>query len=98
MIDRLCDWIANSGLSFEDTHLFAKIVKKAAEFSESGAVMMWTTGNELLVEDAETANRIADALELLWGGCVHTGSYDIDEDIRGKEVDHFTGWHYVDFD
>ena len=53
-------------------------------------------GDEILCEDEETANKIADVLEMLVPGVViNTGYYSPVEDERNNEVDECTGWWSV---
>ena len=55
-------------------------------------------GSELLCKTKTQAEGIADFLEDLGFEYVRSGYYDLEEDKRNNEVDHRTGWYYVDWD
>lgn len=59
---------------------------------------IWTDGSEILCNTENRAEVVADFLEALGFEEVRTGYYDPEEDKRNHEVDHHTGWWYVDFD
>lgn len=59
---------------------------------------IWTDGIEILCNSENRAECIADFLEALGVEYVRTGFYDPEEDRRNHEVDHRTGWYYVDWD
>lgn len=58
---------------------------------------IWTDGSELLVDDENIADIIADFIQSL-GFDSHTGYYDPEEDRRDNCIDDHTGWYYVDID
>ena len=64
---------------------------------------IWSDGNEILVKSEDAADKIADAIELLYQSqgediLVNTGYYDPEEDKRNNEEDRYTGWWYVNID
>ena len=61
---------------------------------------IWSDGDEILVKSEDAADKIADAIELLYQSqgediLVNTGYYDPEEDKRDNEEDKYTGWWYV---
>lgn len=53
-------------------------------------------GSEILCENEQLAESIADFLDALYGEqTVNTGYYDPEEDARNNETDRSTGWYYV---
>lgn len=65
--------------------------------------MIWSDGEEILVNSERMANNIADAIQLLYlsqgeGIVVNTGYYSPKEDKRNNEEDKYTGWYYVSID
>lgn len=61
-----------------------------------------TDGSEILCEDEETAEYVADTIENLCKDedgdnyLICTGYYDPEEDMRDGCVDSYTDWWYVD--
>lgn len=77
--------------------LFDLICEGLPDYSEG---RIWTTYDEIMVKDAETAKALADIIELYARSkgeeiVVNTGYYDPAEDKRNGEEDRHTGWHYV---
>ena len=65
--------------------------------------MIWSDGEEILVNSEHMANNIADAIQLLYLSqgediVVNTGYYNPKEDKRNNEEDKYTGWYYVSID
>lgn len=60
-----------------------------------GRLTIWAVEDEILCDDEDAAEIIADFLENLGFDEVNTGYYDPEEDKRSNEVDKFTGWYYV---
>ncbi len=57
---------------------------------------IWTDGEQILVENFETAEHIADFIDALYGYPITaTGHYDPKEDEQFGTIDDHTGWHYV---
>ena len=65
--------------------------------------IIWSDGEEILVETESAADTIVDLIEALYRAqgeeiLVNTGSYDPEEDKRNNEEDRYTGWWYVNID
>ena len=61
---------------------------------------IWTDGDKILVKSEAAADKIADAIELLYKSqdeniVINTGYYNPVEDERNNEKDRYTGWYYV---
>ncbi len=77
--------------------LFDLICEGLPDYSEG---RIWTTYDEILVKDADTAEVLANIIELYARSqgetiVVNTGYYDPDMDEMSGEVDRHTGWYYV---
>lgn len=62
--------------------------------------MIWSDGEEVLVNSERMANNIAEAIKLLYLSqgedvVINTGYYNPKEDKRNNEEDKYTGWYYV---
>ena len=75
-----------------------KMMQDATKTRDYTNNYIWTDGNEILCNSWNRADGVADFLEALGFGCVRTGFYDPEEDKRNHEVDHRTGWYYVNWD
>lgn len=64
--------------------------------SQFTGVEMWSDGSEILVNNENAAEYIADFLEAL-GYEAHTGYYDPKQDERDGCVDEHTGYYYINF-
>lgn len=57
---------------------------------------IWTDGEEILCDNQQTAETLADFIDALYGEqTVNTGYYDPAEDERNNEVTRSTGYYYV---
>lgn len=57
---------------------------------------IWSDGEEILCENEQLAENIADLIDAMYGEqTVNTGYYDPAEDKRNNEVDSHTGFFYV---
>ena len=70
-----------------------QLPKKPHEFN--GRTTIWAVEDEILCNNEDVVEIIADFLEHMGFGEVNTGYYDPEEDKRNNEVDKFTGWYYV---
>lgn len=64
---------------------------------------IWSDGEEILVTTEDAANKIADAIKLLYQSqgediLVNTGYYNLEEDKRDNVEDKYTGYWYVSID
>ena len=60
-----------------------------------GGTIIWAVSDEILCDNEDVVEVIADFLEHMGFNEVNTGYYDPKEDKRNNEVDKFTGWYYV---
>lgn len=60
-----------------------------------GRLTIWAVEDEILCDDEDAIEIIADFLENMGFDEVNTGYYDPEQDKRSNEVDKFTGWYYV---
>ena len=60
------------------------------------STIIWAVEDEILCDDKDVAEIVADILEHMGFDEVNTGYYDPEEDAISGEVDNHTGWWYVD--
>ena len=58
----------------------------------------WSDGNQILCKTEFAAEHLANFLEDIGFTDVHTGYYDLEEDLKDLTVDHYTGYYYVHID
>ena len=81
-------------------NLLEEMIDVMIQVDKSGTYLrshIWTDGIEFMCDTEARANAVFDFLEAL-GMEPHIGYYDPVEDRNSNEVDHHTGWYYVDFD
>ena len=77
-------------------HLLQTLPEVPRSFEQRGDIKTCGNGDEILCADKETAQQIADILQLRYiHGTIQTGYYDPVEDERDDCVDENTGWYYV---
>ena len=60
---------------------------------------IWSDGEEILCADEQTADKIGDLIDMMYGDTVvNTGYYDPEEDALVGCVDDLTGFYYVTID
>lgn len=78
-------------ITFQD--ICKQLPKEPHDFNVRSVI--WAVEDEILCDDENVVENIADFLEHLGFEEVNTGYYDPEEDKRNNEVDKFTGWYYV---
>ena len=78
-------------ITFQD--ICKQLPKESHDFNVRSVI--WAVEDEILCDDEDVAEIIADFLEHMGFGEVNTGYYDPEEDKQNNEVDKFTGWYYV---
>lgn len=87
-----------NGLHFIAREYYAaKIIQKIAESVPNTPGPIWSEdGDEILTENKQLAESIADLFEAIYGEqTVNTGYYDPEEDCKNGETDERTGYWYV---
>ena len=75
-----------------------RLLGKLVHYLPDSPARIWSPdGDEILCENEQLTEDIADFLDALYGGVqtVNTGFYDPVEDERNGETDQRTGWYYV---
>lgn len=78
-------------ITFQD--ICKQLPKEPHDFNRRPVI--WAVEDEILCDDEDVVENIADFLEYLGFEEVNTGYYDPEEDKRNNEIDKFTGWYYV---